>query len=44
MGAPDDPGGENNLVYLRRRLMRARDLTDPAMVPYLLPGNPSDDG
>ncbi|MGH9360284.1 MAG: FAD-dependent oxidoreductase [Thermoanaerobaculia bacterium] len=42
MGAPDDPGGENNLVYLRRRLMRARDLTDPALVPYLL--NPTEQG
>ena len=36
MGAQDDPGGMNNLVYLRRRLMRAKDLTNPAMVPYLM--------
>jgi monoamine oxidase len=42
MGAPDDPGGMNNLMYLRRRLMRARDLTNPAMVPYLM--NPSEQG
>ena len=42
MGAADDPGGMNNLVYLRRRLMRAKDLTDPAMVPYLL--NPTEQG
>ncbi|HEX4494051.1 MAG TPA: FAD-dependent oxidoreductase [Thermoanaerobaculia bacterium] len=42
MGAEDDPGGMNNLVYLRRRLMRAKDLTDPAMVPYLL--NPTEQG
>lgn len=42
MGAPDDPGGMNNLMYLRRRLMRARDLTNPAMVPYLL--NPTEQG
>jgi len=42
MGAPDDPGGMNNLMYLRRRLMRAKDLTNPAMVPYLL--NPTEQG
>lgn len=42
MGAPDDPGGQNNLMYLRRRLMRARDLNNPAMVPYLL--NPTEQG
>jgi hypothetical protein len=42
MGAADDPGGMNNLVYLRRRLMRAKDLTDPARVPYLL--NPTEQG
>jgi len=42
MGAPDDPGGMNNLMYLRRRMMRARDLTNPAMVPYLL--NPTEQG
>lgn len=42
MGAPDDPGGMNNLVYLRRRLMRARDLTNPALVPYLM--NPTEQG
>ncbi|HKI01068.1 MAG TPA: FAD-dependent oxidoreductase [Thermoanaerobaculia bacterium] len=42
MGAPDDPGGMNNLMYLRRRLMRARDLTDPAKVPYLM--NPTEQG
>jgi len=34
MGAPDDPGGLNNLMYLRRRMLRARDLTNPALVPY----------
>ena len=32
----------NNLMYLRRRLMRARDLTNPAMVPYLM--NPTEQG
>jgi monoamine oxidase len=42
MGAADDPGGMNNLMYLRRRLMRAKDLTNPAMVPYLL--NPTEQG
>jgi monoamine oxidase len=42
MGAPDDPGGMNNLMYLRRRLMRARDLTDPSKVPYLM--NPTEQG
>lgn len=42
MGAPDDPGGLDNLVYLRRRLLRARDLTNPALVPYLL--NPTEQG
>jgi len=42
MGAPDDPGGMNNLMFLRRRLMRAKDLTNPAMVPYLL--NPTEQG
>jgi monoamine oxidase len=42
MGAPDDPGGMNNLMFLRRRLMRARDLTNPAMVPYLM--NPTEQG
>lgn len=42
MGAPDDPGGLNNLMFLRRRLLRARDLTDPALVPYLL--NPTEQG
>ncbi|HEV7506687.1 MAG TPA: FAD-dependent oxidoreductase [Thermoanaerobaculia bacterium] len=42
MGAADDPGGMNNLVYLRRRLMRAKDLTNPAMVPYLM--NPTEQG
>jgi monoamine oxidase len=42
MGGPDDPGGLDNLVYLRRRLMRARDLTNPALVPYLL--NPTEQG
>jgi lysine 2-monooxygenase len=36
MGAPDDPGGLNNLMYLRRRLLRARDLTNPALVPYAM--------
>jgi monoamine oxidase len=36
MGAKDDPGGMNNFVYLRRRLLRARDLTNPALVPYAM--------
>jgi len=42
MGGKDDPGGMNNLMFLRRRLMRAKDLTNPAMVPYLL--NPTEQG
>jgi Flavin containing amine oxidoreductase len=42
MGAPDDPGGLNNFLYLRRRLLRARDLTDSALVPYQL--NASEQG
>lgn len=42
MGAPDDPGGLNNLVYLRRRLLRARDLADSSKVPYRL--NPTEWG
>jgi len=36
MGAPDDTAGFNNLGYLRRRLMRIRDFTDPEKVPYLM--------
>ena len=42
MGAEDDPGGMNNLVYLRRVLLRARDLSNSAMVPYRL--NPTEMG
>jgi monoamine oxidase len=42
MGAPDDPGGMNNLMYLRRRLLRARDLSNPELVPYRL--NPTERG
>lgn len=42
MGPEKDPGGSDNLMYLRRRLMRASDLTDPAKVPYLM--NPTEQG
>ncbi|HEX5726584.1 MAG TPA: NAD(P)/FAD-dependent oxidoreductase [Longimicrobiaceae bacterium] len=42
MGSDQDPGGSNNLMYLRRRLMRASQLTDPARVPYLM--NPTEQG
>jgi monoamine oxidase len=35
-------GGANNLMYLRRRQLRVKDLTDPAKVPYLL--NPDEQG
>ncbi|MFL5381415.1 MAG: flavin monoamine oxidase family protein [Longimicrobiaceae bacterium] len=42
MGAEDDPGGMNNLVYLRRVLLRARDLSNSEMVPYRL--NPTEMG
>ena len=35
-------GGANNLLYLRRRQLRVRDLTDPGKVPYLL--NPNEQG
>ena len=36
MGGKDDPGGQNNLMYLRRRLLRAFELQDPSLVPYLM--------
>src|SRR5690606_37907065 len=42
MGAPDDPGGFNNIGYLRRRLMRIRDFSGPDKVPYLM--NPTEQG
>ncbi len=42
MGAPGAVGNSNNIMYLRRRLLRVRDLTDPAKVPYLL--NPPEQG
>ena len=42
MGPEKDPGGSNNLVYLRRRLLRASQLTDAARVPYLM--NPTEQG
>src|SRR5262249_62047332 len=42
MGAPEDPGGLSTLMYLRRHLLRARDLTNPDLVPYLL--NPTEQG
>ncbi|HEX8903605.1 MAG TPA: NAD(P)/FAD-dependent oxidoreductase [Longimicrobiaceae bacterium] len=42
MGAPDDPGGMNNLAYLRRVLLRARDLSNSSLVPYRL--NPTEMG
>lgn len=42
MGAPPPVGNSNNLLYLRRRLLRVRDLTDPAKVPYLL--DPTEQG
>jgi len=42
MGPEKDPGGSNNLMYLRRRLMRASQLKDPALVPYLM--NPTEQG
>jgi monoamine oxidase len=35
-------GGIDNLMYLRRRQLRVRDLTDPAKVPYLM--NPDEQG
>ncbi len=35
-------GGANNLMYLRRRQLRVKDLTDPAKVPYLM--NPDEQG
>jgi hypothetical protein len=35
-------GGSNNLMYLRRRQLRVKDLNDPAKVPYLL--NPDEQG
>lgn len=35
-------GGANNLMYLRRRQLRVRDLTDSSKVPYLL--NPDEQG
>jgi monoamine oxidase len=35
-------GGIDNLMYLRRRQLRVRDLTNPAMVPYLM--NPDEQG
>ena len=35
-------GGANNLMYLRRRQLRVRDLTDPDKVPYLM--NPDEQG
>lgn len=34
MGASNDPSGTNNLLYLRRRLLRASDLKDPTKIPY----------
>ncbi|MDB4949241.1 MAG: amine oxidoreductase [Gemmatimonadetes bacterium] len=37
-----EDGGANNLMYLRRRQLRVRDLTDPAKVPYLM--NPDEQG
>lgn len=42
MGPEKDPGGSNNLMYLRRRLLRASQLTDPALVPYRM--NPTEQG
>ena len=42
LGPKDDPAGSNNLVYLRRRLMRAAQLKDPGRLPYLL--NPTEQG
>lgn len=35
-------GGANNLMYLRRRQLRVKDLTNPEMVPYLM--NPNEQG
>jgi hypothetical protein len=35
-------GGSNNLMYLRRRQLRVKDLTDPEKVPYLM--NPDEQG
>ncbi len=35
-------GGANNLMYLRRRQLRVRDLSDPAKVPYRM--NPNEQG
>lgn len=35
-------GGANNLLYLRRRQLRVKDLTDPAKVPYRM--NPDEQG
>jgi lysine 2-monooxygenase len=35
-------GGANNLMYLRRRQLRVRELSDPAKVPYLM--NPNEQG
>jgi monoamine oxidase len=35
-------GGANNLMYLRRRQLRVKDLTDPAKVPYEM--NPDEQG
>ncbi len=37
MGSADPKiGDSNNIMYLRRKLLRVRDLTDPSKVPYLL--------
>ncbi|MFP2927735.1 flavin monoamine oxidase family protein [Pyxidicoccus sp. 3LG] len=37
-----EDGGINNLMYLRRRQLRVKDLTDSSKVPYLL--NPDEQG
>ncbi len=37
-----EEGGSNNLMYLRRRQLRVKELTDPAKVPYLM--NPDEQG
>lgn len=42
MGGPKDPGGLQNLTYLRRRLGRQFELNDPAKVPYLM--DPTEQG
>ncbi|MGI8551695.1 MAG: flavin monoamine oxidase family protein [Dehalococcoidia bacterium] len=36
MGAPEPVGDSNNILYLRRHLLRTRDLVEPAKVPYFL--------